>query len=52
VQNERILAYHYGMAGVVAALVPYDNIGVLGIDIYDLALALIAPLRAYDRYIF
>jgi hypothetical protein len=34
------------MAGIVAALEPDDDVGLLGEPINDLAFALIAPLRA------
>jgi hypothetical protein len=41
-----------GMAGIVAALVAHDDVGVLGEDIDDLALPFVAPLHtdAYDSW--
>jgi hypothetical protein len=37
-----------GMARVVTSLIPGDTIKIARQDIDDLALALIAPLKAYD----
>ena len=39
---------HDRVAGVVAALEAHDHVGALGEEIDDLALALVAPLDAYD----
>ena len=43
-----LLADHQRVAGVVAALVAHDHVGAAGEPVDDLALALVAPLRAND----
>ena len=43
-----LLADHQRVPGVVAALVAGDHVGPLGQQVDDLALALVAPLRADD----
>ena len=47
-QNELPIAHHHGVAGVGAALVAHDDVGLLGEDVDDLALAFVAPLGADD----
>jgi hypothetical protein len=42
-------AAHDRVAGVVAALEAHDDVGLLGDEVGDLALALVAPLGADDR---
>jgi hypothetical protein len=44
----RLVADDDRVAGVRAALVAADDVGVLGEQVDDLALALVAPLRAHD----
>ncbi len=39
---------HQRMTGIMAALKTHHALGVVGQPVYDLALALIAPLGAYD----
>ena len=41
-----------GVAGIIAALEPNHKIGLRAVIIRHLALAFIAPLRAYDYYRF
>jgi hypothetical protein len=49
VQDEFVHAHDDRMAGVVAALIPGDDIRPLGQQVYDLPFAFIAPLGAdYD----
>ena len=50
-QHRLLAVNHQGMAGVMSSLKPHDCGGVLGEQIDDLALALVAPLRANDDYI-
>ena len=45
----RLVADHERVAGVVPALVAGDHVGALGEEVDDLALALVAPLRARRR---
>ena len=45
----RLVADHERVAGVVSALVAGDHVGALGEEVDDLALALVAPLRAQRR---
>ena len=49
VELELLLAADDRVAGVVAALEAHDDVGVLGEQVDDLALALVAPLGADDR---
>ncbi len=51
VEHRLLVADHQGMAGIVAALVAHHVLGILGVDVDDLALAFIAPLGAYDNHI-
>src|SRR2546423_14549724 len=53
-QCVRLVADFDGVAGVVTALVARDHVEALGQEVNDLALALIAPLRAddYDDHSF
>ena len=44
-----LVADHERVAGVVAALVAGDDVGPLGQQVDDLALALVAPLGAHDH---
>ena len=39
------------MAGIVTALIAHHDIGTLAEPVHDLALALVAPLRADDNHI-
>src|SRR5439155_13210958 len=48
VQLEHLVAEHDGVAGVVAALVADDEVGLLGEEVRGLALALVAPLQPDD----
>ena len=50
-EDEFFAAHHQGMAGVVAALIPHHHGGLLGQEVDDLPLALIAPLGAHYHYI-
>ena len=54
VQRVRLVADFDGVAGVVTALVARDHVEALGQEVNDLALALVAPLRAddYDDHSF
>ena len=45
---ERLLADLNGVAGIMAALIPRDDIEVLGKQINNLAFAFIAPLGTDD----
>ena len=42
---------HEGVAGVVSALMPNDEIGLAGEEIDNFAFPLVAPLRADDRHV-
>ena len=44
VQDELALLGHNGMAGIVAALIARNDIGIFGQQVDDAALALIAPI--------
>ena len=47
---DKLFAFdHHGMPGVVPPLEPHYDIGMLGKQIHDLALAFIAPLGS-DNY--
>ena len=46
-EDEFLAAHHQGVAGVVAALIAHHHVGLLGQEIDDLPLALIAPLGAH-----
>ena len=46
---ELTLVGHDGVAGVVAAGEAHDSLSIAGEEVYDLPLALVAPLTAYDR---
>ncbi len=46
-----LVADDEGMAGIVAALEAHHHVGAFRQPVDDLALALVAPLRADDRYI-
>ena len=46
VQGEDLAVPHDGVAGVVAALIAHHHVGLLGQQVGDLALALVAPLGA------
>ena len=48
VQDGLLAAHHQRVAGVVAALEAHDDLGVLGEQVDDLALPLVAPLRSDD----
>jgi hypothetical protein len=49
-EDERIVADDHGVAGVVAALVTHYKVHPGGEYVYDLTLALVAPLGAnHDR---
>ena len=50
VQDRLVAIDDHGVAGIVAALVASDDVGVLGQKVDDLPLALIAPLRSDDDY--
>src|SRR5262249_19992609 len=50
VEGELQAAAHHAMAGVAAALITDDVIRPTGQLVYDLALALVAPLSADDRH--
>ena len=39
------------VAGIVTALEPHDDVGLLGQPVDDLALALVAPLGAHDNHV-
>ncbi len=47
-QGELAIVEYYRMAGIVAALMTHHDIGLARIEIRNLALALVAPLGAYD----
>ena len=47
-QFVHLLADHQRMAGIMPALEPHDQVGAAGQPVDDLALALVAPLRADD----
>ena len=49
-QGETALIVDDGVAGVGAALIADDHVGGLRQHIRDLALALVAPVGAYDRF--
>jgi hypothetical protein len=49
VERERAVADLHGVPGVVPALVARDHVEAPGQQIDDLALALVAPLRARDH---
>jgi hypothetical protein len=49
VKNNLFLAYDKGMTCIIAALKPYDKVGLLGEQINDLTLSLITPLGAYHH---
>ena len=50
IQHERSLIRHYGMSGVVAALITDDNIRLLCQKVNDPAFPLIAPVDScYSR---
>ncbi len=51
VQDGFFVADHQGVAGIVAALEAYHIIGVLGVDVNNLAFALIAPLGAHNYHV-
>ncbi len=46
VEHVLLASHHHGVAGVVAALVAHHHVDVRRDDVDDLALALVAPLRA------
>src|SRR5204862_266615 len=47
-ENIFLLAYKNGMAGVMPALIPRDDVELLGKEIDDLPLALVSPLGSQD----
>ena len=47
-EGEALAVDHEGVAGVVAALVADDQVHLLGDEVGELALALVAPLGADD----
>ncbi len=49
VKDELVVPYSNGVPGVGPALIARDPVGVLGQDIDDLALTLVAPLRPDDN---
>ena len=49
VQDGLLAAHHEGVAGIVPALETHHGIGVVGEQIDDLALALVAPLGAENH---
>jgi hypothetical protein len=51
VQGKLAVTYDYGMAGIRTAVIPHDNIAVLGENINNLAFALIAPLQSDNAII-
>jgi hypothetical protein len=52
VQNGFLAVDHQGVARVMPALKTHDRRRILGEQIHDLTLALVAPLRADDDYVF
>jgi hypothetical protein len=51
VQDHLLITDHQGMTGIVPPLVADHLLGVLGVDVNDLALAFVAPLGAYNDYV-
>ncbi len=51
VQDGFLARDHQRVAGVIAALVAHDVLRARAVEIHDLTLAFIAPLRADDRYV-
>ncbi len=51
VQDGLLAAHHQRVAGVVAALEADHHVGVLGEEIDDLSLALVAPLGSDDDHV-
>ena len=49
-QRKAAIVVDNGVAGVRSALEADDHIGLLGQQIGDLALSLVAPVRAYDCF--
>ncbi len=50
VQHELPIAHHDRVAGIGAALIAHDDVGLLGQHVDELALAFVAPLGADDDY--
>jgi hypothetical protein len=48
-QRELLAIEDDGVTGIVTALMAYYNIGTAGIKVGDFALALVAPLSAYNN---
>jgi hypothetical protein len=48
VKDELVVLHLHGVAGVGPALVARDDVDVLGKNVYDLSLPLVAPLAADD----
>jgi hypothetical protein len=48
-KREQFLADFDAMSRIVPSLEPHDHVGFVRQEIYDLAFALISPLRANDH---
>jgi hypothetical protein len=51
VQSKPTVADDNGMTGIGATVIPDHDVAVFGKDVYDLALALVAPLQSHDTTI-
>jgi hypothetical protein len=51
VQDNLLLPDHEGMARIVPTLITDDIVRMFGIDVYDLAFALVTPLGSDDDYV-
>src|SRR5258707_416786 len=47
--DELVVTDHEGVAGIGPARVANDDIGVFGVEVDDLSLALVTPLRPHDH---
>ena len=48
-QGKSALVVYHGVSGVAAALIPHYHVVMAGEVVYHAALALIAPVNAYNR---